>query len=182
MFNFSSGIVPGKNSELRLETSQGDEVLGLGNINGLLVNARWQSNDSSTCVTERNYVYSILYRSVVTIAVLGHRNYPCRRRRHWSNNNPSLFYLRVSEMLSFFMWLSLESKRGKKWQQNFFTANYFYFRYLFNIFNPNPKTYGNGNPRFVGNRIQRSTFQQYLDPKTMTVRPHMKTRSICHVR
>ena len=40
MFNFSSGIVPGKNSELGSETSQGDEVLGLGNINGLLVNAR----------------------------------------------------------------------------------------------------------------------------------------------
>lgn len=98
MFNFSSGIVPGKNSELRSETSQGDEVLGLGNINGLLVNTRWQSNDSSTGVAEWNRVYGFLCCSVVSTAVLGHCYHPCR---HWSNKKQPFSSLSLSVCLKY---------------------------------------------------------------------------------
>lgn len=70
VLNFGGGVVPGENSELRSQTSESDEILRLGYVHGLPVDAGRDTNQSATRVAERDGIYGFLHRPVVAGAVL----------------------------------------------------------------------------------------------------------------
>lgn len=72
VLNFGGGVVPGEHSELRSQTSESDEILRLGYVHGLPVDAGRDTNQSATRVAERDGIYGFLHRPVVAGAVLCH--------------------------------------------------------------------------------------------------------------
>lgn len=87
MLDFGGGVVPGQHSLLRMQTRECDEVLGLGDIHRLPVDAGRDTNHSATRVAERDGVDGLLYGPVVTGAVLCHLYH---KGRHFEGSNENM--------------------------------------------------------------------------------------------
>lgn len=96
MLDFGGGVVPGQHSLLRMQTRECDEVLGLGDIHRLPVDAWRDTNHNTTRVAERDGVDGLLYGPVVTGAVLCHL-YHKGRHFEGSNENDGFVNKRVSK-------------------------------------------------------------------------------------
>lgn len=78
--NFGGSIVPGEDSTLRAQTRECDEILGLGHVQRLPVNARRHTDYRPASIAEWNRVYGFLHRAEISTAVVRHCDYPGRGR------------------------------------------------------------------------------------------------------
>lgn len=83
VFDLGGGVVPGKNGVFRSESDEGDEVLGLGYVQRLLVNAWRHADDRSGSVSQWYRVHCLLHRPEIPAAVLRHR---LHQRHHVCTN------------------------------------------------------------------------------------------------
>lgn len=99
MLDFGGGVVPGQHSLLRMQTRECDEVLGLGDIHRLPVDAGRDTNHSATRVAERDGIDGLLYGPVVTGAVLCHLYHKGRHFEGSNENTMMMMGLLIREFL-----------------------------------------------------------------------------------
>ena len=88
--NFGGGIIPSENGSLRVQTREGDEILGLRHIERLPVNPRRHTDHSPASIAEWNRVYGFLNRTEIRTAVLRHREHPGRGRHETQSRSSRL--------------------------------------------------------------------------------------------
>lgn len=75
VLDLGGGVVPRQHGGLGADSGERDEVLGLGHVEGLAVDARRHPDHGAARVAEGHNVYGFLHRAAVGAAVLRHCDY-----------------------------------------------------------------------------------------------------------
>lgn len=81
MVDVGGGVVPGEECGLWAAAGEGDEVLGLGHVDGLIVDPGGHTDDGAARVGEGNCVDGVLHGRELSFLVLGYSQDARRKRR-----------------------------------------------------------------------------------------------------